>query len=108
MAKEAASLVLLDDNFSTLVHAIRGGRCIYDNLRKTVLASLTTNLAELVLVLIYLPPLRAFLGFGPLGPRDWFFVLGAAFLYLWLFELVKLSKRRAVRRAGTKRPRRAR
>ncbi|MBN2232371.1 MAG: cation-transporting P-type ATPase [Deltaproteobacteria bacterium] len=51
VAKEAAQLVLLDDNFSTLVHAIRGGRTIYDNLRKTVLASLTTNLAELVVVL---------------------------------------------------------
>ena len=52
VAKEAARLVLLDDNFATLVHAIRSGRRIYDNLRKTVQASLTTNIAELVLVLI--------------------------------------------------------
>ncbi len=52
VAKEAAKLVLLDDNFSTLVHAIRGGRTIYNNLRKTVFASLTTNVGELILVLL--------------------------------------------------------
>ena len=51
VAKEASKLVLLDDNFSTLVHAVRGGRTIYDNLKKTVLASLTTNVGELALVL---------------------------------------------------------
>jgi len=52
VAKEASKLVLLDDNFSTLFHAIQGGRTIYANLKKTVLASLTTNIAELVLVLL--------------------------------------------------------
>jgi len=52
VAKEAARLILLDDNFSTLVHAIRGGRTIYGNLRKTVFASMTTNVGELALVLL--------------------------------------------------------
>lgn len=52
VAKEAAELVLLDDSFPTLVDAIREGRTIYNNLRKTVLASLTTNMAELVVVLL--------------------------------------------------------
>jgi Ca2+-transporting ATPase len=52
VAKEASRLVLLDDNFSTLVHAIRGGRTIFDNLKKTVLASLTTNVGELIVVLL--------------------------------------------------------
>jgi len=52
VAKEASRLVLLDDNFSTLVHAIRGGRTIYNNLKKTVFASLTTNVGELALVLL--------------------------------------------------------
>lgn len=52
VAKEASKLVLLDDNFTTLVHAVRGGRTIYDNLKKTVFASLTTNIGELVLVLL--------------------------------------------------------
>ncbi len=52
VAKEASKLVLLDDNFSTLVYAVRGGRTIYNNLKKTVFASLTTNVGELALVLL--------------------------------------------------------
>jgi Ca2+-transporting ATPase len=52
VAKEAAELVLLDDSFPTLVAAIREGRTIYDNLKKTVLASMTTNAAELAVVLL--------------------------------------------------------
>lgn len=52
VAKEAAELVLLDDSFPTLVEAIREGRTIYSNLSKTVLASMTTNMAELVAVLL--------------------------------------------------------
>jgi len=52
VAKEAAEVVLLDDSFPTLVEAVREGRTIYNNLRKTVLASLTTNMAELVVVLL--------------------------------------------------------
>lgn len=51
VAKEASELVLLDDSYPTLVHAVREGRTIYNNLRKTVLASMTTNAAELVTVL---------------------------------------------------------
>jgi Ca2+-transporting ATPase len=52
VAKEAAELVLLDDSFPTLVEAVREGRTIYDNLKKTVLASMTTNGAELAIVLM--------------------------------------------------------
>lgn len=52
VAKEASELVLLDDSFSTLVVAIREGRTIYSNLKKTVIASMTTNMAELTVVLL--------------------------------------------------------
>lgn len=52
VAKEAAEVVLLDDSFPTLVHAVEEGRTIYNNISKVVLASLTTNTAELVAVLI--------------------------------------------------------
>lgn len=52
VSKEAADLVLLDDSFSTLVYAIREGRTIYHNLKKTILASLTSNIAELTVVLM--------------------------------------------------------
>jgi Ca2+-transporting ATPase len=52
VAKEASELVLLDDSFPTLVEAVKEGRTIYANLRKTVLASMTTNGAELFVVLL--------------------------------------------------------
>jgi Ca2+-transporting ATPase len=52
VAKEAAELILLDDSFPTLVEAIREGRTIYSNLKKTVLASMTTNAAELAIVIL--------------------------------------------------------
>ena len=46
VAKESASLVLLDDNFSTIVTAVREGRRIYDNLLKFIRQALTANVAE--------------------------------------------------------------
>jgi len=52
VSKEAAELVLLDDNYSTLVYAIQEGRTIYNNLKKTILASLVSNGAELTIVLL--------------------------------------------------------
>lgn len=45
-AKEAADMVLLDDNYSTIVKAIAAGRTIYANIRKMVFYLLSTNLAE--------------------------------------------------------------
>jgi Ca2+-transporting ATPase len=47
VAREASSLVLLDDNFATVVRAIAEGRRIYDNLRRFVRYVLTTNSAEI-------------------------------------------------------------
>lgn len=63
VAKEASELVLLDDSFPTLVHAVREGRTIYNNLKKTVLASMTTNGAELTTVLAGLAAI-GLLGWG--------------------------------------------
>ncbi|MFO7990953.1 MAG: cation-transporting P-type ATPase [Thermoplasmata archaeon] len=64
VAKEASELVLLDDSFPTLVHAVREGRTIYNNLKKTVLASMTTNGAELTTVLAGLAAI-GLLGWSP-------------------------------------------
>jgi Ca2+-transporting ATPase len=47
VAREAASLVLLDDNFATIVSAVREGRRIYDNIRRFVRFVVTCNSAEI-------------------------------------------------------------
>ncbi len=52
VAKEAADMVLLDDNFTSIVLAVREGRTIYKNLEKTIVSSLTTNFGELFTVLL--------------------------------------------------------
>lgn len=45
-AKEAAEMVLTDDNFSTIVQAVEEGRTVYDNLKKSILFILPTNGGE--------------------------------------------------------------
>lgn len=50
VAKQSSSLVLRDDNFATIVAAIREGRRIYDNIRKFLLFLLGCNLGEVVVV----------------------------------------------------------
>lgn len=51
VAKDSASLILLDDNFSTIVSAVKEGRRIYDNIRKFIRQALTANVAEVSVIL---------------------------------------------------------
>ena len=64
VSREASDMVLLDDNFATIVAAVEEGRTIYDNIRKFVVFSVAGNTGKILAVLI-LP----FLGMGmPLTP----------------------------------------
>jgi magnesium-transporting ATPase (P-type) len=53
-AKEASEMVLLDDNFASIVNAVHEGRTVYDNIRKVIAWTLPTNGGEVMAVLLAL------------------------------------------------------
>jgi P-type Ca2+ transporter type 2C len=64
VSKEAADMVLTDDNFATIVAAVEQGRVIYDNIRKFIKYLLTSNSGEILVMLM-----GPFVGLGlPLVP----------------------------------------
>jgi len=64
VSKEAADMVLLDDNFATIVSAVEEGRRIYENIRKFIKYIIPSNLAEILVMLT-----GPFIGLGfPLAP----------------------------------------
>jgi Ca2+-transporting ATPase len=52
VTREASDMVLADDNFASIVAAVREGRGIFDNIRKTLVYLLTGNAAELAIMLV--------------------------------------------------------
>ena len=53
-AKEAAELVLADDNFSSIAAAVREGRTVYDNIKKVISWTLPTNAGEALTIIVAL------------------------------------------------------
>lgn len=52
VSKGASDMILTDDNFTTIVHAIEEGRNIYNNIKKSVVFLLSCNLGEVVTILL--------------------------------------------------------
>jgi len=64
VAKEAAKIVLRDDNFTSIVSAVEEGRVVYRNIKKVVLYLFSTSMAEVLVLMValilgYPPPLAA-------------------------------------------------
>lgn len=50
VAKDAADLIILDDNFQTIVAAVQEGRIIFDNIKKSVLYLISSSFSEIILI----------------------------------------------------------
>lgn len=82
VAKGAADIVLTDDNFASIVNAIEEGRRMFDNIQKFILHLLTSNVGEVILLIIGLG-FQDDLGFSvfPLSPLQilWINMLTSSF-----------------------------
>merc|ERR1711972_1152695 len=54
VAKEAADMILLDDNFASIVNGVEEGRIIFDNLKKSIAYTLSSNIPEITPFLLFI------------------------------------------------------
>ena len=54
VSKEAADMILMDDNFASIVNGVEEGRLIFDNLKKSIAYTLTSNIPEIAPFLLYI------------------------------------------------------
>ena len=89
--KEAADVVLADDNFATIVQSVREGRRIYDNLIKSIRFMISTNLVEIVLLLV--PAMQTLFKLTALTSTQWRIVAGLSMEVLVLSEFCRIFTR---------------
>ena len=95
VTKEAAEMVLADDNFASIVHAVEEGRTIYDNIRKTILYLLPANGAEAAVIIVAL-----LIGFTlPISPVQILWVNMVSAVTLALALTVEPMERKVMQRA---------
>jgi len=97
VAKEAAGIILMDDNFSTIVKAVEEGRLIFDNLKKSIAYALSVKLAEVL-------PFLSFIIFGLPLPLSTILVL-CIDIGTDLIPGISLAYEKAERTLMTRRPR---
>lgn len=54
VSKEAADMILMDDNFASIVNGVEEGRLIFDNLKKSIAYTLSSNIPEIGPFLMYI------------------------------------------------------
>ncbi len=54
VSKQAADMILLDDNFASIVTGVEEGRLIFDNLKKSIAYTLTSNIPEISPFLLFI------------------------------------------------------
>ena len=54
VSKQAADMILLDDNFASIVTGVEEGRLIFDNLKKSIAYTLTSNIPEISPFLVFI------------------------------------------------------
>eukprot|EP00002_Diphylleia_rotans_P016612 TRINITY_DN3234_c0_g1_i2.p1 TRINITY_DN3234_c0_g1~~TRINITY_DN3234_c0_g1_i2.p1 ORF type:complete len:193 (+),score=39.32 TRINITY_DN3234_c0_g1_i2:178-756(+) len=54
VSRDAADMILLDDNFSTIIDGIEEGRIIFDNMKKSIMYTLSSNMPELLPFLLFI------------------------------------------------------
>jgi P-type E1-E2 ATPase len=101
-AKEAAEMVLADDNFASIAHAVEEGRTIFDNIRKSILFIMPTNGGEALIILAAillgrmlpviftcLPVMQYFFDTAPIDWRQWLNIVAIGVVLFFALEFEK-------------------